>query len=266
MYLEPEIASLREALLQGLSGASAISMAREPRERETGGLEAALTEFDAPRADLLMDYALGVHSLERTVEDVLLGAIRRIARHHGTRSAVWAFASRWASDWTARVRRLLAPAGAPTLLLGDGVPNSLDSEALHLRTLELLLAGAGVRTVTLPVDMYVDLGSLRAAADVSTVVLACARSSTRAAPVWLAAVHDAFQGARLAAFRSTGPAAERLPTLPGAPSAACAAIVRYTRWTCRTSQRCSDTKSPHVARHDASSRSPSTATSEGSSW
>ena len=134
LYTHGEIAALRDALQEGLSISSAISRARESLAADTHMLVGALAGFELDRADAAMEAALALRSVERAVEEVLLPSLNEIGERHGSDSAPWAFAARWASDWLQRAQRLAPPPMRPAaVLVGDATRDELDPDALALR-------------------------------------------------------------------------------------------------------------------------------------
>src|SRR5215208_4914950 len=129
LYTHGEIAALRDALQEGLSISSAISRAREGLSGDTSVLGGALGSFELDRADAAMEAALALRPVERAVEEVLLPTLREVSDRHGTDSAPWAFAARWATDWLSRAQRLAPPpirqAG---ILVGDATGDELDPD------------------------------------------------------------------------------------------------------------------------------------------
>src|ERR1700710_2272830 len=113
LYTHGEVAALRDALQEGLSISSAISRARESLSADTSVLVGALQSFELDRADVAMEAALALRSVERSVSD----------------SAPWAFAARWAADWLQRAQRLAPPPMRPAaVLIGDATRDDLDAD------------------------------------------------------------------------------------------------------------------------------------------
>jgi DNA-binding transcriptional MerR regulator len=106
LYTHGEIAALRDALHEGLSISSAVSVAREALSSETHSLVGALSSLELDRADAAMEAALALRSLERTVEEVLLPSLSEVRQRQGADSAPWALAAR--CGW-----RRLPPARSP---------------------------------------------------------------------------------------------------------------------------------------------------------
>ena len=96
LYVESDIAALRHALASGLSISSAISVARDGLRGGSDALIGALNSFDGVAADEAMESALGMRSLERSVEEVLLPSLEKLAARYGHDSAQWGFSARWA--------------------------------------------------------------------------------------------------------------------------------------------------------------------------
>jgi len=173
LYTHGEIAALRDALQEGLSISSAISRARESVSADTHVLVGALAAYELDRADLAMEGALALRSVERSVEEVLLPSLDEIGERHGIDSAPWAFSARWASDWLQRAQRLSpAPSRPQAVLFGDATRDELDPDALALRALELFATRSGMRAVTLPVTGVAGLGEVLGAFGPQVVVIA----------------------------------------------------------------------------------------------
>ncbi|HWI72659.1 MAG TPA: MerR family transcriptional regulator [Baekduia sp.] len=173
LYTHGEIAALRDALQEGLSISSAISRARESVAADTHVLVGALAAYELERADAAMEGALALRSVERSVEEVLLPSLEEIGDRHGTDSAPWALAARWAGEWLLRAQRLSPPPSSrPAILLGDATRDQLDPDALALRALELCTTRVGLRTVTLPVTGLAGLGDVLTAYAPRVVVIA----------------------------------------------------------------------------------------------
>jgi hypothetical protein len=96
-----------------------------------------------------------------------------IGERHGTDSAPWALAARWAGEWLLRAQRLSPPtATGPAVLVGDATRDQLDPDALALRALELCSARIGLRAVTLPITGLAGLSDVIAAYQPKVVVIA----------------------------------------------------------------------------------------------
>ena len=161
LYTHGEIAALRDALHEGLSISSAVSVAREALASETHSLVGALSSLELDRADGAMEAALALRSLERAVEEVLLPSLSEVRQRHGADSAPWALAARWGNEWLRRAQRLAPPPTRPlTFLIGDASDGELDNDYAALRSLELFCARGGARVMGLPVRGLSGLGDV----------------------------------------------------------------------------------------------------------
>ena len=172
-YIHAEVVALRDALQAGLSISSAVSRAREALSGDTSVLVGSLTAYEVDRADAAMESTLALRPVERSVEEVLLPSMDESAARHGTDSAAWALAARWAEGWLRRAHRLAPPPTRPlTVLIGDATDDALDPEALAVRAFELFCARSGARIITLPVRRLADVGEVVTAFGPQAVVLA----------------------------------------------------------------------------------------------
>jgi len=173
LYVESDITALRHALASGLSISSAISVARDGLRGGSDALLGALTAFDAEAADQAMESALGMRSLERSVEEVLLSALDTVSERKGPDSASWGFAARWAGDWLRRAARFAYPvATSSAIVIGDATRDDVDRDAPHLRALELMCSRAGFQPLCLPVRSAGGLGEAASAVGPQAVVIA----------------------------------------------------------------------------------------------
>ncbi|QEC46629.1 MerR family transcriptional regulator [Baekduia soli] len=205
LYTHGEIAALRDALQEGLSISSAISRARESVSADTHVLVGALAAYELERADAAMEGALALRSVERSVEEVLIPSLEEIADRHGTDSAPWALAARWASEWLQRAQRLSPPATRrPTVLLGDATRDALDPDALALRALELCITRSGVRALTLPVTGLAGLGDVLTSYAPRVVVIAGGDEADDAVARWAYRVRAGAGALPILLFRRRG--------------------------------------------------------------
>ena len=173
LYVESDIAALRHALASGLSISSAISVARDGLRGGSDALIGALTSFDDTSADEAMESALGMRSLERSVEEVLLPSVDKLAARYGHDSALWAFSARWAGDWLRRAMRFAYPvAPTATLVIGDATRDECDPDAPYLRAFELTCVRSGQRPLCLPVRSTGSLGEVAGTLEPSGIVIA----------------------------------------------------------------------------------------------
>jgi DNA-binding transcriptional MerR regulator len=173
LYVESDIASLRHALASGLSISSAISVARDGLRGGGDALIGALSAFDGAGADEAMESALGLRSLERSVEEVLLPSLEKIGGRSGHDSAQWGFAARWAGDWLRRAVRFAYPVTpVSAVVIGDATRDDCDPDAPHLRAFELACVRSGQRPLCLPVRSIGALGEVAGVIEPSAIVIA----------------------------------------------------------------------------------------------
>lgn len=220
-YLACELAPLREALRQGLSTSSAIRLARDAADFDVQQLAAELAAFEAARVDAALDRALAAHSVERTVEELLLPAVGLVERHHQTRSAATAFARAQAVDWLRRLTRLTPPAHFGAVLVCDASADA--GERVATSALALFLARSGLAPLVLEVAARADLAA--AVATVQPVALVVSgRAASRDAATWLRAAHAGAR-APVALFRCGAGSPTHGERLPEGPLAAAASVV-----------------------------------------
>jgi DNA-binding transcriptional MerR regulator len=149
-YSLTEIEALRLTLAETHNVSSAISLARERGEGPStpSRLSAAFTSFDEEAADRLLEESLGLRSVERTIEEVLLQTVAALCEP-GTSTAEYEFAWRHAVGWLSAQRRLAPPATRRegVMLFDASAPCDLDS--VHAQALEVILRRAGLRTLAL---------------------------------------------------------------------------------------------------------------------
>jgi DNA-binding transcriptional MerR regulator len=205
LYTHGEIAALRDALQEGLSISSAISRARESVAADTHVLVGALAAFELERADAAMEGALALRSVERSVEEVLLPSMEEIGDRHGTDSAPWALAARWACEWLGRAQRLSPPPERrPAVLLGDATGDQLDPDAVALRALELCVTRAGLRTITLPINGLAGLGDVVSSYEPRVVVIAGGEEQDDDVARWAYRVRASAGALPMLLFRRAG--------------------------------------------------------------
>jgi hypothetical protein len=194
--------ALKDALQEGLSISSAISRAREGLSADADSLVGALTSFDRNRADLAMEAALALRSLERSVEEVLLPSVDELYRRHGRESARWAVAAQWSSDWLKRAQRLSpTPVRRVALLVGDASGGEVDPDSAAVRALELFAARGGAEVLTLSVRATGDLAEALEILTPDGVVLAGRAVSDDAVARWAYAVRSVTGPLPIALFR-----------------------------------------------------------------
>jgi DNA-binding transcriptional MerR regulator len=185
MYTHGEVAALRDALQEGLSISSAISRARESLRADTQMLTGALSAYELHRADAAMVAALSLRNVDRAVDEVLLPSLAELAAKYGEDSAPWSFAAQWAEDWLKRAQRMTPPATRRMgIVMGDATGGRLDLQDLNVRILELFLARAGARVLTLPVSGVSGLDDALAAFRPDVIVIAGSAGSDEDVSRW----------------------------------------------------------------------------------
>ncbi len=147
-----EIEALKQALADTGDISSAISVARERGEGPStpARLRSAFALFSEEKADRLMEESMAVRSVERTVETVLLPAVDSSGV---ASSAEYCFAWRYATGWLAAAQRVAPPSTHDEGILIFDLSRPLDIDALYVQALELFVRRAGLRVLTLPVDL-----------------------------------------------------------------------------------------------------------------
>jgi DNA-binding transcriptional MerR regulator len=178
-YSLTEIEALRLTLAETHNVSSAISLARERGEGPStpSRLTATFTSFDEDAANRLLEESLGLRSVERTIEEVLLDAVTGLFEP-GSTTAEYEFAWRHAVGWLSAQRRLAPPATRRdgVMLFDASAPSDLD--AIHAQALEVVLRRAGLRTLALtPSVELTRLGRALRALNPSAVILTGRRVS-----------------------------------------------------------------------------------------
>ncbi|HZU40672.1 MAG TPA: MerR family DNA-binding transcriptional regulator [Solirubrobacteraceae bacterium] len=202
LYTYGEVAALRDALQEGLSISSAVSRAREGLAADTSSLIGALASYDRERADAAIEAALALRSVERSVQEVLLPALDEIVRRHSVESAPWAFAAHWGSDWLRRATRLAPPPVRDVaVVIGDASRDELDSDAPHIRALELFCVRAGVRVLGLSARGIAGIGDALAVHRPNLVVVAGGHLDDDVVARWAYAIRQSAGSLPLATYR-----------------------------------------------------------------
>ena len=202
LYSHGEVVALRDALEQGLSIASAVSRAREALSTDTSTLVGALARLELDRANSVMESALALCPMERSVEEVLLPALGAISERYGTGGAPWAFAARWADGWLRRAKRLAPPPiGGLAILVGDATRDELDPDALAVRALELFCGRSCVRVMALPVGVASGLSDVVESLSPDAVVIAGGHVPDDDVALWAYRVRAAAGPLPMALFR-----------------------------------------------------------------
>ena len=129
-YSLAEIEALRQTMAETHNVSSAISLARERGEgpSTSSRLCGAFRSFDEEQANRLLEESLGLRSVERTIEEVLIEAVA--AQRDGEADTVeYEFAWRYATGWLSAQRRLAPPATRPAgiMIFDASAPCDLDA-------------------------------------------------------------------------------------------------------------------------------------------
>jgi DNA-binding transcriptional MerR regulator len=215
-----ELQTLRDALTETGNISSAIELTRQRQAAPAGdgSLIAALESFDEDSADRAMEESLALRPLERTVEELLLPAVDRLAIDPD-REAELEFASRWATGWLHGARRLASAASRPAgILLLDSSRGS-DAEAVHSQALDLTLRRAGFRVLMLSNELGDErLERALRALDPTAIVLCGPRADTASAVKLVRQIRDLGVDAPLYGFRASGLIGDAIPSAGGIPS------------------------------------------------
>ena len=178
-YSLTEIESLRMTLAETHNVSSAISLARERGEGPStpSRLGAAFSAFEEETANRLLEESLGLRSVERTIEEVLLAAVAAQRDPEGA-TPEYEFGWRHAMGWLSAQRRLAPPASRTEGVMVFDASAPCDLDALYAQALEVVLRRAGLRTLSLtPAVDLTRLGRALRALDPSAVVLTGRRVS-----------------------------------------------------------------------------------------
>jgi DNA-binding transcriptional MerR regulator len=202
LFTYGEVASLRDALQEGLSISSAVSRAREGLAADSNALIGALISYERDRADAAIEAALALRSVERSIEEVLLPTLDEIARRYTPESAAWAFAAHWGSDWLARATRLAPPPVRPvSIVVGDASRDELDPDAPYIRALELFCMRAGVNVLRLSARGVAGIGDAVSVHRPNLVVVAGGYVDDDTLARWAYAIRLAIGGMPVAIYR-----------------------------------------------------------------
>lgn len=224
-----EIEALRQAFAETHNISSAISIARGRGAGvgSPGSLRAALEAFDAERADRLLEESLAVRSVERTVQSTLLAAVTELKSEEQGVSPEYGFAWRYAAGWLAAAQRVAPPATRQQGVVIFDASRTPDIDALYIQALELFLRRAGLRLLTLPLELQPArlAGALRALAP-SAVVLSGAHASLDALGRLVYTVRQAVGQIDVLDYRGALPdtGASTVTRLADEPDAACDAL------------------------------------------
>ena len=149
-YSLTQIEALRLTLAETHNVSSAISLARERGEGPStpSRLAASYAAFDEETANRLLEESLGLRSVERTIEEVLLDAVTSQRDPDGN-TVEYEFGWRHATGWLSAQRRLAPPASRPEGVMIFDASAPCDLDALHAQALEVVLRRSGLRTLAL---------------------------------------------------------------------------------------------------------------------
>jgi DNA-binding transcriptional MerR regulator len=206
-YSLTEVEALRLTLAETHNVSSAISLARERGEGPSTSLRlcGAFADFDEDAANRLLEESLGLRSVERTVEEVLLQALLAQREPDGT-TAEYEFGWRFAVGWLAAQRRMAPPASRRDGVLIFDASTPCDLDAVHAQALELVLRRAGMRTLSLtPAIELTRLGRALRALEPSAVVLTGRRVSLDSIGRLVYAVRQVVRDALVFDYRGSVP-------------------------------------------------------------
>lgn len=216
-----ELQTLRDALAETGNISSAIELARQRQAAPVGdgSLLVAFESFDEDAADRVIEESLALRPLERTVEELLLPAIDRLAADD-EREAELEFASRWAMGWLHGARRLASRASRPAGILLLDSSRGDEAEAVHAQALDLALRRAGFRVLMLSDELGEErmeraLGAL----DPTAIVLCGPGADTRSAVQLIRKIREGGFDAPLFGFRAGGLIGDAVPSAGDRPSA-----------------------------------------------
>lgn len=215
-----ELQTLRDALAETGNISSAIELARQRQAAPASGdaLRAAFESFDESAADRAIEESIAVRPLERTVEELLLPAIDRLAADP-ERAAEVEFAARWATGWLHGARRLASAASRPAGVLLLDSSRGADAEAVHAQALDLALRRAGFRVLMLSNELGDErLERALRALEPTAIVLCGPGADTPDAVKLVRKVRELGFVAPLFGFRATGLIGEAVPSAGERPS------------------------------------------------
>lgn len=215
-----ELQTLRDALAQTGNISSAIELARQRQAAPASGegLLAALESFDEDAADRAVEESLAVRPLERTVEEMLLPAVDRLAAEP-EREPELEFAVRWATGWLHGARRLASTASRPAGVLLLDSSRGAEAEAVHVQALDLALRRAGFRVLTLSNELGDErLARALGALDPTAIVVCGPGADTASAVKLVRKVREAGFDAPLLGFRAGGLIGDAVPAAGETPS------------------------------------------------
>jgi DNA-binding transcriptional MerR regulator len=217
-YAHGEVAALRAALEEGHSISAAVARARAALAVDTSTLIAALLAYDHERADRAIETTLALRSVERSVEEVLLPGLEKIAGRMGADSAAWAFSARWAADWLRRAKRLAPPPrGRTSIMLVNASRDELDLDAVYIRALKVFCLRAGIKVLNISARAMNGIGDVASVHRPDLIVLAGQEMDETTIARWTYAIERSIGPRPLALYRhaTTRTGDTVLPPTPG---------------------------------------------------
>jgi DNA-binding transcriptional MerR regulator len=220
-YVYAEVAALNDALRDGLSTSSAISVARAGLQPGVAPLVRALEQLETERADRVMEATLALRSLERAVEETLLPSVEAVRDRSGPMSVATAFAGRWAGGWLGRARRMapIARDSCAAALIGSAALGETDPASPYVFALELFCTYDGGRVVVLPVHALGGLTGLLRSLRPAVAVMTAGGAPDAVVDRWARTVATACPQTRLVSYRR-GPPGVGVTAVPASPSGA----------------------------------------------
>jgi DNA-binding transcriptional MerR regulator len=215
-----ELQTLRDALGETGNISSAIELARQRQAAPASddSLLAAFESFDEDAADRAIEESLVLRPLERTVEELLLPAIDRLAAG-SDREAELEFAARWAMGWLHGARRLASRASRPAGVLLLDSSRGREAEAVHAQALDLALRRAGFRVLMLSDELGEErMERALSALDPTAIVFCGPGADTPSAVKLVRKIRDAGFHAPLFGFRASGLIGDAIPPAGERPS------------------------------------------------
>jgi MerR family transcriptional regulator, light-induced transcriptional regulator len=255
-YSLTEIEALRLTLAETHNVSSAISLARERGEGPStpSRLTGTFTRFDEDGANRLLEESLGLRSVERTIEEVLLDAVASLFEP-GPSSAEYEFAWRHAVGWLSAQRRLAPPATRRDGVMIFDASSPCDLDGIHAQALEVVLRRAGLRTLALtPSVELTRLGRALRALSPSAVILTGRRVSLDSIGRLVYAVRSIVREVIVFDYRSAVPdtGASTVLRLGNTPVAARDALLsRLEQGTARAPSRPAPAPAPAVAQRSS---------------
>jgi DNA-binding transcriptional MerR regulator len=215
-----ELQTLRDALAQtgNISSAIELTRQRQAAPASSSDLLDALEGFDEDAADRAVEESLALRPLERTVEELLLPAIDRLAADPD-RETEFEFGARWAMGWLHGARRLASTASRPAGILLLDSSRGQDVEAVHSQALDLTLRRAGFRVLMLSSELGDErLERALSALEPTALVLCGPGADTASAVKLIRRIREAGFDAPLYGFRARGLIGDAVPSAGDQPS------------------------------------------------